>query len=42
MDPNAESDTHEARGVMNRIVTTWAGAIVAVIVVVFLVGWLMT
>jgi hypothetical protein len=42
MDPNAESDTHEARGVMNRIVTTWAGAIVAVIVVVFLVAWLLT
>jgi hypothetical protein len=42
VDPNAESDTHEARGVMNRIVTTWAGAIAAVIVVVFLVAWLMT
>jgi hypothetical protein len=42
MDPNAESDTHEARGFMNRIVTTWAGAIAAVIVAVFLVAWLLT
>jgi hypothetical protein len=39
MDPNAESDTHEARGVMNRIVTSWAGAVAAVIVVLFVVVW---
>lgn len=42
MDPNAESDTHEARGVMNRIVTTWAGGIAAVIVTAFLILWLLT
>lgn len=42
MDPNAESDTHEARGVMNRIVTSWAGAIAAAILVLFVVAWLMT
>lgn len=41
MDPNAESDTHEARGVMNRIVTSWAGAVAAVIVAVFVVVWLL-
>lgn len=42
MDPNAESDTAEARGFMNRIVTGWAGPIAAVIIVVFLVAWLLT
>ena len=34
VDPNAESDTDEARGFMNRIVTGWAGAIAALVVVV--------
>lgn len=41
MDPNAESDTDQARGVMNRIVTSWAGALAAVIVAVFVAGWLL-
>lgn len=40
MDPNAESDTDQARGVMNRIVTSWTGGIAAVLVVVLLAGWL--
>jgi hypothetical protein len=42
VDPNAESDTHEARGFMNRIVTGWAGGIAALILVVFVVAWLAT
>ena len=41
MDPDAESDTHEARGVMNRIVTGWGGALAAAVVVVLLVVWLL-
>lgn len=41
MDPNAESDTDQARGVMNRIVTSGAGAIAALIVVLLVAGWLL-
>lgn len=40
VDPNAGSDTDEARGLMNRIVTSWAGAIAAVIVALLIAGWL--
>lgn len=40
VDPNAESDTDEARGVMNRIVTSGVGAIAAVLVVLLIVVWL--
>jgi hypothetical protein len=40
MDPNAGSDTDEARGMMNRIVTSWAGGIAALIVAILIAGWL--
>jgi hypothetical protein len=40
VDPNAESDTDEARGVMNRIVTSWAGTIAALVVAILIAGWL--
>lgn len=40
MDPDAASDTDQARGVMNRIVTSWVGGIAALLVVVLLAGWL--
>jgi hypothetical protein len=40
VDPNAESDTDQARGFMNRIVTTWTGAIAAGIVAILIAGWL--
>lgn len=40
VDPNAGSDTDEARGVMNRIITSWAGAIAAVLVAILIVAWL--
>jgi hypothetical protein len=40
VDPNAESDTDEARGLMNRIVTSWAGGIAALVVAVMVAGWL--
>jgi hypothetical protein len=40
VDPNAESDTDEARGLMNRIVTSWAGGIAALVVAVMIAGWL--
>lgn len=41
MDPNADPDTRQARGFMNRIVTSWAGAIVAIILAIFVVVWLL-
>ncbi len=40
MDPNAESDTDQARGLMNRIVTGWAGGLAAVIVAIMIAAWL--
>jgi hypothetical protein len=40
VDPNAGSDTDEARGFMNRIVTGWAGTIAALVVAVLIAGWL--
>ncbi len=40
MDPNAESDTDQARGLMNRIVTTWAGGLAAAIVAIMIAAWL--
>lgn len=41
MDPNADPDTRQARGFMNRIVTGWAGPIVAIILAIFVVVWLL-
>lgn len=40
-DPNAESDTDDARGVMNRIVTTGAGGLLALVVALLIAGWLL-
>lgn len=41
VDPNAESDTDEARGLMNRIVTTGAGGVAAAVVAVLIAFWLL-
>ncbi len=41
VDPNAESDTDEARGLMNRIVTTGAGGLAAAVVAVLIALWLL-
>ncbi|MEX0836041.1 MAG: hypothetical protein WD010_08115 [Nitriliruptor sp.] len=40
VDPNAGSDTDEARGFMNKIITSWAGGIAAVIVALLIAFWL--
>lgn len=39
-DPNAESDTDEARGLMNRIVATGPGGLAAAVVAVLIAFWL--
>lgn len=40
VDPNAESDTDEARGLMNRIVSTGVGGVAALIVALLIAFWL--
>lgn len=41
VDPNAGSDTDEARGLMNRIVTGGVGMIAAAVVALLIAGWLL-
>lgn len=41
VDPNAESDTDEARGLMNRIVSTGVGGVAAAVVALLIALWLL-